>query len=113
MAQMIGDRDLGKHSTTNGSGANLNGVAKNGSHTREAAQKSPPVKQRTPEKTPAKAKAAKNGHAHTVAKTTKKPAGKLRGLGIDRHYTAAGVDPLDEITWERRTSVITNTDGSV
>jgi ribonucleoside-diphosphate reductase alpha chain len=31
---------------------------------------------------------------------------------IGRHYTRPGVDPLDEVVWERRTSVITNPDGS-
>ncbi len=54
------------------------------------------------------------------AKSTKaKPAAAAsgrkssRGLGIERRFTARGVDPLDEVTWERRSSVITNTDGSV
>jgi ribonucleoside-diphosphate reductase alpha chain len=31
---------------------------------------------------------------------------------IRRHFTVAGKDPLDEVVWERRTSVITNPDGS-
>ena len=36
-----------------------------------------------------------------------------RGLSLERRWTERGVDPLDTITWERRSSVITNTDGSV
>ena len=36
-----------------------------------------------------------------------------RGLAFDRKYTQRGADPLDKITWERRTSVITNPDGSI
>ena len=50
---------------------------------------------------PAKAKAAK----------AKKPAS--RGLAFDRRHTQRGGDPLDQVTWERRTSVITNPDGSI
>ena len=34
-----------------------------------------------------------------------------RGL-VSRHYSTPGTDPLDEVVWERRTSVITNPDGS-
>ncbi|MDO8649376.1 MAG: vitamin B12-dependent ribonucleotide reductase [Candidatus Peregrinibacteria bacterium] len=36
-----------------------------------------------------------------------------RGLSIRRMFTTPGNDPLDEVTYERRTSRITNTDGSV
>ena len=36
-----------------------------------------------------------------------------RGLNVERRYTSPGVDPLDEVVWERRSSVITNPDGSV
>ena len=36
------------------------------------------------------------------------------GIGIRRHFTTAGVDPYDEVTWERRDARITNyQDGSV
>ncbi|MCC6647038.1 MAG: vitamin B12-dependent ribonucleotide reductase, partial [Polyangiaceae bacterium] len=36
-----------------------------------------------------------------------------RGVEIARRFTRAGVDPLDEVTYERRSSVITNPDGSI
>ena len=36
-----------------------------------------------------------------------------QGLKIERRYTKAGVDPLEAVTYERRTSAIANTDGSV
>ena len=52
----------------------------------------------------------------TATKTTtkgKRPETRRRGVDVGRHYTTAGTDPLDEVTWERRTSVITNPDGSV
>src|SRR3989338_9004102 len=35
-----------------------------------------------------------------------------QGLKIERRYTKAGVDPLEAVTYERRTSAIANTDGS-
>jgi ribonucleoside-diphosphate reductase alpha chain len=35
------------------------------------------------------------------------------GVSVGRVYTAAGVDPLDEVVYERRSSVITNPDGSI
>ena len=35
------------------------------------------------------------------------------GVAFERRFTTRGVDPLDQVTWERRTSVITNPDGSV
>jgi ribonucleoside-diphosphate reductase alpha chain len=36
-----------------------------------------------------------------------------KGLSIERRYTQAQGDPLAEVVWERRQSVITNPDGSV
>jgi ribonucleoside-diphosphate reductase alpha chain len=35
-----------------------------------------------------------------------------KGALIERRFTRAGTDPLDEVVYERRTSVITNPDGS-
>ena len=35
------------------------------------------------------------------------------GLRVTRRHTRPGVDPLDEIRWEKRRTVITNPDGSV
>src|SRR5690349_22731919 len=36
------------------------------------------------------------------------------GIGIRRHFTRDGVDPYDEVTWERRDARLTNyRDGSV
>ena len=35
------------------------------------------------------------------------------GLRVPRRYTHTGIDPLDETTWEKRRTVITNPDGSV
>jgi ribonucleoside-diphosphate reductase alpha chain len=38
---------------------------------------------------------------------------KRRGVPIARLYTKPGKDPLDEVTYERRSSIITNPDGSI
>ena len=36
-----------------------------------------------------------------------------KGLAFARRFTKRHADPLDQVTWERRTSVITNPDGSI
>ena len=35
------------------------------------------------------------------------------GVVMSRRYTTAGTDPLDEVVYERRSSMITNPDGSI
>ncbi|MFO0591380.1 MAG: vitamin B12-dependent ribonucleotide reductase [Polyangiaceae bacterium] len=35
------------------------------------------------------------------------------GLAFERKFTERGKDPLEQVTWERRSSVITNPDGSI
>jgi ribonucleoside-diphosphate reductase alpha chain len=51
--------------------------------------------------------------AKTEAETEERPQASLRGLHIDRRFTTPGSDPLQEVQYEKRTSRITNTDGSV
>jgi ribonucleoside-diphosphate reductase alpha chain len=36
-----------------------------------------------------------------------------RAESLPRHFTKPGVDPLDQVTYERRASIITNPDGSI
>jgi ribonucleoside-diphosphate reductase alpha chain len=48
-----------------------------------------------------------NGVASGVTSPTE------QGLSIDRHFTSEDRQVMDEVVWERRTSVITNPDGSV
>ena len=36
-----------------------------------------------------------------------------RGLGIKRRYTTAGVDPLEQVNYEKRSSIIKDTDGRI
>ncbi|MDQ2682304.1 MAG: hypothetical protein M3Y37_02140, partial [Chloroflexota bacterium] len=38
---------------------------------------------------------------------------RRRGLAVQRRFTAGGQDPYASVTWSRRTSRITNPDGSV
>ncbi|MBI4114965.1 MAG: vitamin B12-dependent ribonucleotide reductase [Candidatus Omnitrophica bacterium] len=40
------------------------------------------------------------------------PSSRKRGISFKRFFTHSGVDPLDEIEYEKRTSVIANPDGS-
>ncbi|MRG97614.1 vitamin B12-dependent ribonucleotide reductase [Polyangium spumosum] len=58
---------------------------------------------------PGKAAAA----APAVGSKEAKKATRARGLAFDRVFTHRGQSPLDEVTWERRSSVINNPDGSV
>src|SRR5262245_43393503 len=41
------------------------------------------------------------------------PATASPGVRVPRRYTRPGVDPLNEVRWDRRKTVITNPDGSV
>ena len=43
---------------------------------------------------------------------TQRPA-RRRGLTINRQFTAGGLDPYASVSWSKRTSRITNPDGSV
>jgi ribonucleoside-diphosphate reductase alpha chain len=45
-------------------------------------------------------------------KTRRVSAAKAKGLRFKRVYTTPGVDPFDMIEWDKRTSKITNPDGS-
>ena len=53
--------------------------------------------------------------AEESTRPSKRPSGHPRrgGVTVARRYTAAGADPFDSIVWERRSSIITNPDGSV
>ncbi len=61
------------------------------------------------------AKDSAKDSARAAAKETspKKGPSRPRGVAFDRRFTERGTDPLDAVTWERRTSIITNPDGSV
>src|SRR5213592_2197733 len=51
-------------------------------------------------------------HSAAVSPSTPHPPTAV-GLRVPRRYTRPGIDPLDEIRWETRRTVITNPDGSV
>jgi ribonucleoside-diphosphate reductase alpha chain len=64
----------------------------------------------------AKAQARKpaSGSGDTARLSAAKRAQRgLRGVVMSRRFTEPGVDPLDSIVWERRSSVISNSDGSI
>jgi ribonucleoside-diphosphate reductase alpha chain len=48
-----------------------------------------------------------------ATKTAGKTSNEARGLTIERRFTTAGQDPYDSVEWSRRTSRISNPDGSV
>jgi ribonucleoside-diphosphate reductase alpha chain len=55
---------------------------------------------------------AKRATAKTPEKAPTRDKRSSKGLGFDRLYTQRGQDPLDQVVWERRSSVINNPDGS-
>jgi ribonucleoside-diphosphate reductase alpha chain len=70
--------------------------------------------------TTTKSPRASSSATEKVSKTDKKKAGAgarpakaPRGVRVERHFTAAGSDPLDTVVYERRSSIITNPDGSI
>ncbi|HRI65250.1 MAG TPA: vitamin B12-dependent ribonucleotide reductase [Polyangium sp.] len=60
-----------------------------------------------------KAKPVAKTSGKTTAKREAKKVTRPKGLAFDRRYTRRGTDPLEEIVWERRSSIITNPDGSI
>jgi ribonucleoside-diphosphate reductase alpha chain len=69
------------------------------------------VKQADEKKRSAKAKSATVPSGSAAKKSSKARTG--RGARIERQFTEAGTNPLDEVIYERRSSVITNPDGSI
>jgi ribonucleoside-diphosphate reductase alpha chain len=70
--------------------------------------------------TTTKSPRASSSATEKVSRTEKKKAGAgarhakaSRGVRVERHFTAAGSDPLDTVVYERRSSIITNPDGSI
>ncbi len=53
--------------------------------------------------------------ATSIARDAKKarPAKHARGMHMARRFTSPGTDPLDAVVYERRSSTITNPDGSI
>jgi ribonucleoside-diphosphate reductase alpha chain len=53
-------------------------------------------------------------HGTSPKSATQRPiTGRATGVAVERRHTRPGVNPLDELTYELRDSVITNPDGSV
>jgi len=69
--------------------------------------------------TTTKPRASTSATEKASGKTDKKarPAARSgkasRGVRMERHFTTAGSDPLDKVVYERRSSTITNPDGSI
>ncbi len=76
---------------------------------------SAPQSRRQAEETTVKESASKRGAAGARATTSAAPkaARASKGLHVERCFTKAGTDPLEQVVYERRSSTITNPDGSV
>jgi ribonucleoside-diphosphate reductase alpha chain len=61
----------------------------------------------------AAAGSASSAHSHSGASAGKKARPAAAGVTVPRRFTQPGVDPLDEVVYERRASAITNPDGSI
>ncbi len=101
----MGQFDLG-HGTNGANGAKM---AKNGTHAGKEGKSSGKA---------SAAHAASNAiatssHATTAGRKTKADAKATASSGVPlaRRFTQPGVDPLDEVVYERRSSAITNPDG--
>jgi ribonucleoside-diphosphate reductase alpha chain len=57
--------------------------------------------------------AGRPSRAADASASARKRSSVRRGVPIERRFTEPGRDPLDAIVWERRTSVINGSDGSV
>ncbi|HEY5239821.1 MAG TPA: vitamin B12-dependent ribonucleotide reductase, partial [Polyangiaceae bacterium] len=70
--------------------------------------KQPRASTSAPEKTSARGDKA-DKKTRPAARSGKAP----RGVRMERHFTTGGSDPLDTVVYERRSSTITNPDGSI
>ena len=91
------------------------GASSGGRHpTQSASMKSrQPQRESTPGSRASRSTAAPRAEEST--RPSKRPSAHPRrgGVPVPRRYTTAGVDPFDSIVWERRSSIISNADGSV
>ncbi|MBP9111759.1 MAG: vitamin B12-dependent ribonucleotide reductase, partial [Polyangiaceae bacterium] len=53
------------------------------------------------------------GNGKSEKTDAKKKSAKKGGVVVERFFTTPSVDPLDTVVYEKRTSAITNPDGSV
>src|SRR3989344_5197119 len=60
---------------------------------------------------PSKTKTISHGNGHASEHVSTEHVVR-KGLKIDRRFTKPGAYPLDAVTYEKRSSVISNTDGS-
>ncbi len=66
------------------------------------------------EREKASAKARRRSDTEASPKKGRAPKQRAsRGIRVGRHFTTAGTDPLDAVVYERRSSTITNPDGSI
>src|ERR1700733_5509004 len=91
-------------------GIGLAKMAKNGAHTSSTAVK-PTANKAKAASSVAHSGVAAGKRARDASATRKH--GASRGLAVTRRFTRPGQDPLDTVVYERRSSTITNPDGSI
>src|SRR5438093_6704724 len=52
-------------------------------------------------------------HVPPIAPSLSGSPSSATGVRVPRHYTLAHQNPLEQVTWERRRTLISNPDGSV
>ncbi len=101
---MANSSDINGHGLGTRSGDTRNGAMRSG-HTKSA---------RAPERDAEKEKRhARDAVKKRAPTASAKPSRASRGVRLERRYTEPGVDPLDAVVFERRSSAITNPDGSI
>jgi ribonucleoside-diphosphate reductase alpha chain len=98
------------HSMTDFGGNGSSGTTMRNGHGKSTRTAEKPEKT---EKEKAKTGAASGKKAAPLQARPAKSARASRGVRVERRFTSAGTDPLDTIVYERRSSVITNPDGSI
>ncbi len=100
----------------NSSDINGHGLGMRNGHSKAARTVEKPAASGSAKKrTAADARSNASAHAQTNPTTHAgtKPARNARGVRVERRFTTAGIDPLDTVVFERRSSAITNPDGSI
>ena len=83
----------------------------NGTHAKTSHSRTTHASTPAPAATEKAGKTAKK--ARPGAGRSSKASRAARGVRLERHFTTAGSDPLETVVYERRSSTITNPDGSI
>ena len=103
------------HSSVGANGGSLH-VSKQSAKaaTSKSPSKTPSKSESKPEKRPVNPRTARSpGNTGAALDAPVARKARLRGVAVARRFTQPGVNPLDRVVYERRSSAITNPDGSI